>query len=73
VAHGGVLHQIDGGAEEDAERALSARHERGDIEAALREQVLQAVAGHLATERAHLRAHRPEPVGDDMPEAFHRG
>ena len=72
VALGGVLHEVDGGAEQHAEGALGAGHERGDVEPVLGEQVLEAVPGHLAAEGAHLGTHRGQAAGDGGPQAFQR-
>ena len=59
---------------ERRERALGASHEGGDVEAVLRQQVLEAVARHLSAERPELGTNDAEVVGDDCLETFeHRG
>ncbi len=51
-----------------AEGALGAGQEAGDVEAVLRQQVLQAVAGDLATEAAELGPDRAQAGGDQRPQ-----
>ena len=70
VAERGVAHQVDRGSEQDAEGALGAGHERRDVEAALREQVLQAVPRHLTAERPHLGPHGGQLAGDHRAQAL---
>ena len=60
----GVGDQAHGGAQDEGERPLAADQRPGHVEAALGQQVLQGVAGHLAPEPAELGADRAE-VGVD--------
>ena len=56
----GVGDEADGRAGDDGERALRAGEEPGHVEAPLGQQVLEAVARHLAPEGAELGADRAE-------------
>ena len=61
----GVGDQAHGGAQDEGERALAADQRPGHVEAALGQQVLEGVAGHLAPEPAELGADRAEVGVDD--------
>ena len=61
----GSAHQPHGGAQDEGERALAADQRPGHVEAALGQQVLEGVAGHLAPEPAELGADRAEVGVDD--------
>ncbi len=61
---GCVLDEPDGGAGDDAEGALAADQEPVEAAAALRQQVLQGVAGDLAGEPAEAGADGGQVVGD---------
>ena len=61
-----ILDEAHRGRRQRRQRALGAGHERGDIEAALGQQVLKAVARHLPTERAELRTDGAELLRDDV-------
>ena len=59
----GVGDQADRRPGDDGEGALGAREEAGHVEAALGQQVLEAVAGDLTSERAELGPDRAEVAG----------
>ncbi len=56
--------QAHGGGGDDAQGAFAAGQEPGQVGAVLRQQVLQAVAGHLPGEPAELGADQGQPVVD---------
>ena len=65
--------EVDGRRADESERALRPCHERGDVEAPLRQQVLEAVPRDLAPEPAELGADGGEVGGDHLPQAVEGG
>ena len=58
--------QADGGLQGQREGALGAGQELGDVDAVLRQQVLERVAGHLAGEPAELGPDRGQIAVDQV-------
>ena len=69
----GHIHQLDRGLEDGRERPLGTGQEARQVGAVLGQQVLQAVARHLAAEAPELGADQAEVGGHELVEPGHGG